>query len=218
MAVGCPRLRPPLAPGPSAPATCLGAMEPVSYGPPCTPSVWPCPVGPWPPPTPGLSVGPGAGRAGGGRGKPPRTPAVTTLALWKLFPCLTSSPLAAASTLAFHPTSAPHLCLTPGVPDVEISDGGVHLAIGVGDTRLESWRPPGRALSARQDTFLPGWCQRPGGAGVWVPRRGPCLLGGEQMGRGRTGEQPVPLWTLLSPARGQDHPSAGKVWRGEGAG
>ena len=89
-------------------------------------------------------------------GKPPTTPAVTTLALWKLLPCLTSSPLAAASTLALHPTSAPHLCLTPGVPDAEISDGGVHLAIGVGDTRLESWRPPGRARSARQDTFLPG--------------------------------------------------------------
>lgn len=33
-----------------------------------TPLVWPRPVGPWPPPTPGLSVGPGAGRAGGGGG------------------------------------------------------------------------------------------------------------------------------------------------------
>lgn len=184
-----------------------------------TPLLWPRPVGPWPPPTPGLSVGPGAGRAGGGvGGKLPVMPAVTTLALWKLLPHLTSSPLAAASTLALHPTSAPHLCLMPGMPNAEISDGGVHLAIGVGDTRLESWRPPGRALSARQDTFLPGWCQSPGGAGVWVPRRGPRLLSGEQMGRGRAGEQPVPLWTLLSPARGRDRPSAGKVRRGEGAG
>ena len=33
-------------PGPSAPATCLSATEPVSCGPLCTPSVCPCPVGP----------------------------------------------------------------------------------------------------------------------------------------------------------------------------
>lgn len=162
-------------------------------------------------------MGPGlAGQEVGG--KLPATPAVVTLALWKFLPHLTLSPLAAASTPALHLIPAPHLCLTPGVPDEEISDGGVHLAVGVGDTRLKSWRPPGRALSARQGAFFPCWCQSPGGAGVWVSRRGPRLPSREQTGRGRVGEQPAPLWTLLSPARGRDSPSAGKARRGEGPG
>lgn len=85
--------------------------------------------------------------------------------------------------------------------DAEISDGGVHGSWGWGDIRLKSWRPPGRALSARQERFLPGWCQSPGGAGVWVPRRGPTPPVG-----GRSGGAASPILDSAEPSSGLGSP------------